>query len=91
MNDKQVKQWLKERDEAILSLDLNKYKAFYLKWKKNGFYDAPLPNDEVVEISMYKCVCSLANPPKDKLEKAKAWLKERGYSCGIWEVQNERR
>jgi len=80
--DKEFKRWLKERDEAVLSLDINKFKEFYNKWMEKGIYNEPLPSDEVIEVSMRKCVCGLANPPKDKLSEARAWLSERGYS---WE------
>ena len=77
------KQWLKERDEAILTLDIEAFKRFYYKWEKKGIYTVPLPGDEVIEISMRKCVCGMANPPKDKLAEARAWLSERGYSWTI--------
>lgn len=81
MNEETMNQWLKERDEAVLSLDVEKLKAFYLKWQKSGIYDEQLPSDEVLEISMRKSICGLADPPKDKLAEAKEWLKKRGYSC----------
>lgn len=74
------KQWLKERDEAILSLDVEKFKKFYHKWEKKGIYTEPLPSDDVIEISIRKCVCGMANPPKDKLAEARVWLALRGYS-----------
>lgn len=80
---KEFKQWLKERDEAIYTFNVEKFKAFYRKWEKRGFYTEPLPSDEVIEVSMRKCVCGLANPREDKLAEARAWLAERGYSWGI--------
>ena len=81
---KEHKQWLKERDEAAYSFDVDKFKAFYLKWAKRGMYYAPLPSDEVIDISMRKMVCALANPREDKLAEARAWLSERGYSWTIY-------
>lgn len=78
------KQWLKERDEAAYSFDVDKFKKFYTKWRKRGFYNMPLPSDEVIEISMRKIVCSLANPDEYKLAEARAWLSERGYSWSIY-------
>ena len=80
MSDEEFYEWLKERDEVTLSLNIDKFKAFYRKWQKKGVYDLELPSDEVIEISMRKCVCAMANPPKDKLAEARAWLSERGYS-----------
>ena len=78
--DNEFYEWLKERDEVTLSLDIDKFKAFYRKWQKKGVYDMELPSDEVIEISMRKCICAMANPPADKLAEARAWLSERGYS-----------
>ena len=31
INDLMLKQWVEERDEAVLSFDLDKFKAFYKK------------------------------------------------------------
>lgn len=73
--------WIQERDEAILSFDINKFKEFYEKWEKRGFYNIALPeNDKVLEISLRKMVIIMKNPPKDKLEEAKKWLREHGCS-----------
>ena len=80
---KELKQWLKERDEVLYTFDIEKFKAFYRKWEKRGLYTEPLPSDEVIEVSMRKCVCGLANPREDKLAEARAWLSERGYSWTI--------
>ena len=81
---KEHKQWLKERDEAVYTFDVEKFKAFYRKWVKRGVYeDKPLPSDEVLEITMRKMVCALANPREDKLAEARAWLSKRGCSWHI--------
>lgn len=82
---KEHKQWLKERDETAYTFDVEKFKAFYRKWVKRGVYeDKPLPSDEVLEISMRKMVCAMAEPRADKLAEAKEWLTERGYDHNIW-------
>ena len=78
-----LSQWVKERDEAIYSFDVDIFKAFYRKWQKRGFYTEPLPPDEVIEIIMRKMVCDLANPKKDKLAEARLWLFAHGYSWTI--------
>ena len=83
MTNKLHKQWLKERDEAILTFDVDTFKRFYHKWEKKGIYTEPLPSDEVIEISIRKCVCGMANPPTDKLAEARVWLSLRGYSWSI--------
>jgi len=58
---KEFKQWRKERDEAIYTLDVDTFKKFYRKWQKRGVYTEPLPSDEVIEIFMRKMVCCLAD------------------------------
>ena len=77
----EMKQWLKERDEVVLSLDVERFKEFYQKWAKRGVYDMQLPSGEVIEISMRMAICGMANPPKRKLKEAQVWLIERGYKC----------
>lgn len=67
--------WVKERDEALLSFDIEKFKAFYKRWKRRGFYDIPLPeDDQVIEIAIRKMVLGIADPPEDKKQEAIDWL-----------------
>ena len=91
MNDKmqiywaKQSEWMKERDEAALSFDVNKFKKFYIKWRVEGIYTRPLPEDDfVIEIAMRQMVLGMANPPKDKVAEAKAWLKAHGFSTNPW-------
>lgn len=81
---KEFEQWKKERDAAAYSFDIEQFKAFYRKWQKRGVYKEELPDDEILEIVMRKMVCALADPQKDKLAEARAWLSERGYSWTIY-------
>ena len=82
INDLMFKQWVEERDEAVLSFDLDKFKAFYKKWSAKGFYDKPLPPDDVVEVAIRKMVLVLKKPPRDKVKEAKRWLVE--HNCRPW-------
>lgn len=47
------KQWLKlfneERDAAIKTQDIVKYKMFYYKWKARNIFLLELPSDEILE------------------------------------------
>lgn len=76
-----MKRWLEERDAAALSFDVEKFKAFYRKWQDRGVYDMPLPSDEVLEITLRKMVLMMAKAPKEKVEEAQEWLRERGFSA----------
>ena len=80
MNNDLLRQFVKERDEAVLSLDIPTFRRFYKKWANLGFYDKRmLPPDNIIEISLRQMIIGLADPPKDKLEEAKDWLRARGY------------
>lgn len=77
---KLLKEFVKERDEAVLSFNVDKFKAFYFKWKARGFYDIDLPKDDhIIEITMRKMVFGMRNPPKEAVREASKWLIERGY------------
>lgn len=84
VSDKLFNQFIKERDEAILSLNLDTFKAFYEKWAKKGIYDPYfMPPDEVLEISLYKMVLAIRSAPESKREVARKWLLTRGYDLKI--------
>lgn len=84
MNFKKWKDiWIKERDEAIRSLDVDKFKEFYKKWTERGFYRNGLPADEVVEVSLRKMLYNLGNATAEEKAEAEKWLSDRGYSTDI--------
>lgn len=84
-NDKNFNQWLKERDAAVRSLDVGKFKAFVLKWQKKGAYlRRPLPSDHVCEITLRKMACNITTMPPDVVKQAREWLQERGYDTKIY-------
>lgn len=82
--DARFLEWRKDRDEAVASLDLQKFKAFVLKWQGRGAYKVKtLPADNILEISMYKMACEITTIPEDIALKAAEWLLVRGYIPGI--------
>ena len=72
--------WRKERDEVVKTLDIKKFKEFYRKWKLKGFYNIPLPDDAVIEISLHKMLYNINSATDEEKSKAKEWLESRGYS-----------
>ena len=85
MNFKKWKDiWIKERDEAIRTLDVEEFKKFYEKWTKRGFYRNGLPSDEVIEISLRKMLYHLGNATAEEKAKAEKWLTDRGYDTNMW-------
>lgn len=72
-----LRQFVKERNEACSSLDVEKFKAFFRKYKGGN-----LPSDEVLEITMRKMVVNI-EPKLPQYEEAKNWLLERGHDLKI--------
>lgn len=86
--DARFLEWRKDRDEAVASLDLQKFKAFVLKWQMRGAYEKkPLPPDNILEITLHKMACEITSIPEDIALKAAEWLLVRGYIPGIhWDA-----
>lgn len=78
MNMKMFALWINERNVAIKSQDVEKFKAFYQRWKAKGFYTENLPSDIVIEVSLRKMLYNLNNATPEEKEKAKEWLEDRG-------------
>lgn len=84
ISDETTKEWVKERDEAVFSYDVERFRAFYEKWKSRGVYQLDLPeNNVVIEVSMRNMVRMMASATAEQKEDAKQWLLERGFSA--WE------
>ena len=82
MND-MMHRWVKERDKVVKTLDVQKFKTFYYKWKRRGVYQSDLPDDYIIEISMRKMILAMASSTEKEKEAARQWLLERGYSDEI--------
>ena len=81
MDKRKLNQWLKERNKAVLSCNVQMLKSFYYKWLALGVYQIKtLPSDKVIEISMRKMILTMKDATPEQKEEAKKWLLERGYS-----------
>lgn len=81
--EKMLEDFVKERNEAVITYDVETFKKFYAKWKKLGVYEVPLPIDQVLEISMRKMVYATPSFTQEQRDEAKKWLVERGYEVLI--------
>ena len=71
-------EFVKERNEALFSLDEKKIRAYAKK------YCAPLPeNPKAFWGAVYKSIYNITNAPSEVKAKAKAWLKEHGFKESI--------
>ena len=80
---------IKDRNEALLSLDKEKILAYYRK------YDVPMPENEIIMwASVHKCILAIYDMPKDVKENSRAWLLRHGFQTRIsadrgteWKIQ----
>ena len=73
-----LKQYNRERDEAVQSLDIAKFKEFYKKWKY--YMEIELPPDEILEVTIRKMACHCSGISEEKKQEAREWLISRGYT-----------
>ncbi len=65
--------FVRERDEALLSLDLSKVRVYAQKYK------TPFPeDDELALATVHKAITALSNASEEAKAKSLLWLAERG-------------
>lgn len=78
MKSIEIKQFTKDRDEALLSLDKEKILAFYAK------YGLPYATkDKVFWATVYKCIYHIEASTKKQKAEAKHWLLQNGFTTEI--------
>lgn len=75
MDKKIVEDFVKERNEALLSLDKEKIIAFMGNWA----VDVP-QNDLVFWAMVHKAIVNLREATKEQKDKSFAWLLEIGFN-----------
>ncbi len=69
-----IEQVVKERNEALFSLDEAKIRAYAKK------YVVKMPPDDTeFWAGVYKCIVAINDSPKDLKEQAYKWLEEHGF------------
>ncbi len=69
-----IEQFKRERNEALLSLDVAKIRAYLLKW--NG--DTGPADEGVFMAGIHKAITGCKDLPPEHRRSSKAWLVERG-------------
>ena len=73
-----IKKWVKDRDEAMLSLDKDKIVAFC---KKNN---VPIPENETVFwAGVHKAILHINSATFEQKQNSFEWLIEHGFSPSI--------
>lgn len=81
--EKEVEDYMAERNEVLRSLDVDKFNAF---WRK---HDLPVPTwgwadpDIVPLIMMHKCRLQVASMTEAEKEQSREWLTSHGYGLGL--------
>lgn len=75
METNEIEQYVKERDEALMSLDNGKIKAFFAKFNGSG----EPPRDDVFWVAVHKAITGASTLPIEFRRKSKVWLEERGF------------
>lgn len=83
MNDKtfriDVDKFIKERNDALFSLDEKKIKAYIQK------YRLKVPQNPITFWgAIYKAIYNISEAPDELKQKAKTWLDEHGMSKNIF-------
>ena len=69
--------FVKERNEALFSLDRKKIEAYMIKYGESEYAQTPYV---VLCASVYKAISSIKDAPEAIVSKAKTWLHEHGMS-----------
>lgn len=73
-----LKQFVRDRDKALLSLDKEKILAYMKK------YNIPHAESEpVFWASVYKCIFHIKSSTKEQKEEAKQWLEANGFTTDV--------
>lgn len=83
MSQAQLKQFISDRYEALMSMDKNKITSFAQKY---DLHHIP-SEDETFWIAVHKARTGASDLPKDERLKSHKWLTDLGY--GSWYEENE--
>ena len=78
MNKKEIKQLVKERDDALLSLDKDKIMRYMQR------YGIPCPKNEIVFwAGIHKARMHINAATEQQKQESAAWLLQHGFSLDI--------
>jgi hypothetical protein len=77
MKTLEIERWMRDRDEALLSLDRAKIEAYMTKY---GEADSLPKDDRVFWMSIHKARTGARTLPMEARSLSKQWLTERGLS-----------
>lgn len=79
-----VSEYTKQRDVALMSFEVDRYKEFVARWNKEQAEQLEKYDDEVIFAAMCKLIVDSVYLPKSGREYAKKWLKDHNFSEEIY-------
>ena len=75
-----VERFVKERNEALFSLDRVQIEKYLKKYGESEFVNTP---DSIFWAGVYKAICEIKDAPLELKEKASKWLIENNFKIGL--------
>mgnify|MGYP003571536955 CR=1 FL=1 len=72
-----TERFVKERNEALFSLNRKKIETYLIKYGESEMVNAP---DLVFWGAVYKAICGIKGAPEDLVDKAHDWLHANGFA-----------
>jgi len=76
MDGADTEAFIKERNEMLRSLDLDRAMAFHRKY----YPDSPVPERAIVEVALHKARTAALSLSDEERELSERWLAARGYT-----------
>ena len=87
---KPIEEFVKQRNEALFSLDRDKILKFYeLAYSKSEAKKFAKVDEKVFWAAVYKAICNIISAPEDLKAKAEKWLTENGYAIDVSQAMTE--
>lgn len=75
-----IERFVKERNDALFSLDREKIEAYMKKYGESDMKDVP---EDLFWASVYKAICEIKGAPENVVETAKCWLLAHGMKSNV--------
>lgn len=72
-----LEEFVKERNEALFSLDRNKIEAYMKKYGELEVEEIP---EKLFWANVYQAICGIKDAPDELISKALMWLYKNGYT-----------
>ena len=75
-----LEEFVKERNEALFSLDRNKIEAYMKKYGELEVEEIEEIPENLFWANVYQAICGIKDAPDELISKALMWLYKNGYT-----------